>query len=218
MPNWGRIGKAIITGGGSEVARATGSKWGDLLDPTSWPGHLGGGVKKLGDMPMRKGDPEFRDVDQSGQLAELGGYGAQQFQDSGALRSQLQRQMSGQQSLSGEQLRQALGQNVAAQQSMAAGARGGNQAMMARQASMNAANMGAGLAGQQAMAGIAERQAAAQQLAGLRGQDLQAALGSLGTIEQQRGQRYAASLGVPSMLEGALGAGVGAASMAAKGG
>jgi hypothetical protein len=185
MPDWGRIGTAAGTWGLSELWRE--------------------GQKLAGD-PMRQGDDRFVDVDRTGQLAELGGYGSQRFRDDGALRGQLQRQVSGQESLSGEQLRQGLQQNVAAQQSMAAGARGGNQAMAARGAAMNSANLGAGLSGQQAMAGIAERQAAAQGLAGLRGQDLQAALGSLGTIEQQRGQRYAASLGVPSQLEGAMGA------------
>jgi len=87
----------------------------------------------------------------------------------------------GRQSVSAEQLRQALGQNVAAQSSMAAGAAPQNQAMAALQASRNAMQLGSGLAGQQALAGIQERQAAQQALAQMliaqRQQDLQAALG-----------------------------------------
>lgn len=85
---------------------------------------------------------------------------------------------------SAEALRQGLMQNMAQQQSMAAGARGGNQVMAARNASMNAGRAGSGLAGQQALAGIRERQAAANALLGaqgqMRGQDLQAGLGGYG--------------------------------------
>lgn len=70
----------------------------------------------------------------------------------------------GGQSVSAEQLRQALGQNIGAQQSMAAGAAPQNQAMAALMASRNAMQLGSGLAGQQALAGIQERQAAQQAL------------------------------------------------------
>lgn len=127
---------------------------------------------------------------------------------------------TGKQSLSAEQLRQGLQQNVAAQRSMAAGARGGNAAMAQRQAMINASRMGAGLSGQQATAGIQERQAFAQALADLqtkrRQQELQAAIGSrgnqlqgLGSYEGNVTSRYGADLGVPSAGERAMGFGGG---------
>lgn len=87
---------------------------------------------------------------------------------------------SGQHSVSAEQLRQGLQQNLAAQQSMAAGAPAQNQAMAARQAMMNSGRLGAGLAGQQALAGLQERQQAqqalSQQYLQQRQQDLQGTL------------------------------------------
>lgn len=93
----------------------------------------------------------------------------------------LQAQAQGQNSVSAEQLRQALQQNYATQQSMAAGASPRNAAMAARTASIQSARLGAGLAGAQAQAGLQERNQAQQQYAqllqGLRGQDLQAATG-----------------------------------------
>lgn len=91
---------------------------------------------------------------------------------------------SGKHSVSAEQLRQGMQQNIAGQQSMAAGARPANAAMAARTAMMNSGRIGSGLAGQTALAGLMERQQAQQALAqlnlGQRGQDLQAALGSRG--------------------------------------
>jgi hypothetical protein len=94
---------------------------------------------------------------------------------------QLRRQANGQDSVSAEQLRQGLQQNVAAQRSLAAGAAPRNTAMAARTAAIQSGRLGAGMAGQQAIAGIQERQSANQSygnlLGNLRGQDLQAALG-----------------------------------------
>ena len=72
----------------------------------------------------------------------------------------MQRIARGQESVSAEQLRASLGQTMAQQRSMAAGAAPQNQAMANIQASRNAMNLGSGLAGQQAVAGIQERQAA----------------------------------------------------------
>jgi hypothetical protein len=181
-------------------------------------GHGRGVLDWLKEATKSRADNEFREVDPTGAMGYVGGEAGKfanesqgRFLDDSALRGQLQRQMSGEQSLSAEQLRQGLGQNLAAQQSMAAGARGGNQAMAARTAAMNSANLGAGLSGQQAMAGIAERQAAAQGLAGLRGQDLQATLGgrgqaldAFGQIEQQRGNRFDAMTQTPSGAERGL--------------
>lgn len=170
-------------------------------------------------------------VDESGELrgaaGEAGQFagGAQDnfARDRTAMRQteqMLRDRAMGKNSLSAEQLRQGLQQNVAAQRSMAAGARGGGQAAMMRQAMINSARMGAGLSGQQAMAGIAEQNAATDALARLqaqrRQQELNAALGArgqqiqgLGAYEGQLSSRYGADLGVPSGAERAMGLGQG---------
>jgi hypothetical protein len=87
----------------------------------------------------------------------------------------------GGQSVSAEQLRQALGQNLSAQRSMAASAAPRDSTMAALMASRNAMQLGSGLAGQQALAGMQERQAAQRALMEAlmqqRQQELQAALG-----------------------------------------
>lgn len=123
------------------------------------------------------------------QAAEAGGEGDETYQSyrdlgargNGALDA-LQAQAQGQNSISAEQLRQALGQNLAAQRSMAASAAPQNAAMAARTAAIQSARLGSGLAGQQALAGLQERNQAqaayGNLLQGLRGQDLNAALGS----------------------------------------
>lgn len=106
------------------------------------------------------------------------GYGAYGQQAQGAL-DYLQGQARGQNSVSAEQLRQALGQNQAAQMSMAAGASPQNASAAGRTAAIQMGRQGMGLAGQQATAGLAERNQANQQygslLGTLRGQDLSAA-------------------------------------------
>jgi hypothetical protein len=106
------------------------------------------------------------------------GYGQQGQQALGWL----QGQALGQNSVSALQLQQGIQQNIAAQQSMAAGAAARNQPMAARTAMINSMNLGSGLAGQQALAGLQERNQAqanyASLLQGLRGQDLNATLGS----------------------------------------
>lgn len=88
----------------------------------------------------------------------------------------------GQNSVSAEQLKQGLAQNLANQQSMVAGASPNNAAMAARTAAIQSGRLGAGLAGQQAVAGLQERNQAMQQYAAmieaLRQQELQAALQS----------------------------------------
>lgn len=117
---------------------------------------------------------DFANVGQQGYAAMTGE--AQQSRD------YLRRLASGQDSLSGEQLRQGLQQNLAAQRSMAAGASPQNSAMAARTAAMQMGRLGAGMSGQAALAGIQERQAAQQGLANLimqqRQQDMGVALGS----------------------------------------
>ena len=88
----------------------------------------------------------------------------------------------GKNSLSAEQLRQGLQQQLGMQQSMAAGAPSSSAPMAARTAMTGAGRASSAMAGNAAMAGIAERNAAQQAwnqaILGARGQDLQAALGS----------------------------------------
>jgi hypothetical protein len=114
----------------------------------------------------------FADKSQ-GQFGALGNEAAQG-------RDYLRRIAGGQQSISAEQLRQGLQQNMAGQRSMAAGASPGNAPMAARSAAMNMARMGSGLAGQQAVAGMQERQNAQKALQDSimmqRQQELQASL------------------------------------------
>ena len=90
----------------------------------------------------------------------------------------------GRESVSAEQLRQALQQQQAQAQSMSQGGPASAAPMMARTALLGAGRASSAMAGQQALAGIQERQAAqqalAQMLLGQRGQDLQAALGGRG--------------------------------------
>jgi hypothetical protein len=138
-----------------------------------------------------------------GRMASGGEQWGQQQQQ---LANMLMGQASGQNSMSAEQLRQGQAMNVAAQQSMMAGARPGQGVAALRMGMGNVARSGYGLAGQQAMAGIAERQAAQQALAGVlgqaRGQDInasqqqqlaQALLGAQlqnAGMQQQGGQAY----------------------------
>lgn len=111
------------------------------------------------------------------------GYGAMTAEAQQA-RDYLRKIASGQESLSGEQLRQGLQQNMSAQRSMAASASPQNQAMAARTAAMNMGRLGAGMSGQAALAGIQERRAAQEGLSnmilGQRGQDIQVANGARG--------------------------------------
>jgi hypothetical protein len=134
-------------------------------------------------------DAQRANLNQQGQaasgFADQGqqGYGAM-TQESQQARDYLRKIASGQESLSGEQLRQGLALNMSAQRSMAASAAPQNQAMAARTAMMNMGRLGAGMSGQAATAGIQEREAAQQGLANMimqqRGQDMQVALGSRG--------------------------------------
>ena len=116
---------------------------------------------------------QFAEYNQ-GQYQQLAGEAAAQ-------RDALRRQASGQDSLSSEQLRQGLQQNLASQRSMAASAAPGNAAMAARNAAMNMGRAASGMSGAAATAGIQERRAAQDALSQMilqqRGQDLQGALG-----------------------------------------
>lgn len=194
--------------GGTNISGALGKVRDAITDPfkrTSQYGQVDPDGM-LGDQSRRAGG--FANAAQ-GQFGQLG-------RESAESRDHLRRLASGQDSISAEQLRQSLQQNLGGQMSMAAGARPGNAAMAARTAANNAANMGAGLAGQQAMAGIAERQAAQQSLANMlmqqRQQELQAALGArgqaiqgFGAMEQARTSRYGADMGTPTAAQSLLG-------------
>ncbi len=119
----------------------------------------------------------------AGQLAEYGSGGLQAMDaESATMRDALRRRASGADSLSAEQLRQGLGQQLSQQRSMAASASPQNGPMAARTAALAMGRASSGMAGNQAMAGIQERSAAEQALSQMimqkRQQDLQAALGS----------------------------------------
>lgn len=186
----------------------------DILDP----GGFHQDDDKLAKERAQMAEGLYGSVDQGGQIGRVSGQ-AEQFGQSGQAqygqltneaqraRLMLQRQALGQDSISAEQLRQGLQQNVAAQQSMAAGASPQNSAMAARTASNNAARLGGGLAGQQSLAGLQERQQAQmalnQAILGARQQDITATLGGqqqalsgYGANEQARTNRYGALLGV----------------------
>lgn len=109
------------------------------------------------------------------------GYG-QMSAEAAAQRDAFRRLASGQDSLSAEQLRQGLSQNMAAQRSMAASASPANAPMAALHAAQNMGRLGAGMSGQAALAGIQERNAAQKALADMilqqRQQDMNVALGS----------------------------------------
>lgn len=133
------------------------------------------------------------DLNQQGQAAgAFAGVGEQNYNnmtaEAQAARDYLRKLASGEQSVSAEQLRQGMQQNVNAQRSMAASAAPGNSAMAARNAAVQMGRAGAGLAGQQAVAGLQERQQAQmalnQAILGARGQDAQVGLGSRQTAIQ----------------------------------
>lgn len=168
--------------------------------------------------------------DQLGRSSRFGDAGEQGFGQLGAesagVRERLGRIATGQDSISAEQLRQGLQQNLAGMRSMAASAPPQNAAMAARTAMMTGGRQAAGMAGQQAIAGIAERQAADQSLGNMLGQqrnlELQAALGgrgqalgALGGIMGDQTNRYGIQQGSqePSGWEKALGAGMGIAGL-----
>jgi hypothetical protein len=134
------------------------------------------------------GDPagtkfRFGQGEAAGQFAGEGERGFRKLGHESALQRRYMEDIArGRESVSAMQLKNALGQNVAGQQAMAASARPGQGAMGARSAMMNAGRMGAGLAGQQATAGIQERQSAQNALNNMllqqRAQDMQVALNS----------------------------------------
>lgn len=205
------------------IGDAAGAVGGAFKSGAGWVSDQFDRGKKYGEI-----DPDGFLTGASGAAGKFADQSQRGFQAAGdrarATEDMWRRRAMGEDSLSAEQLRQGLQQNLAAQQSMAASARPGNAAMMARQASVNAANLGAGLSGQQATAGIAERQAALQGLAqhqqAMRGQDLQAVLGSrgqqiqgYGTLENARAGRFGASMNQPTFGERIVGGAMGLGSL-----
>jgi len=149
------------------------------------------GFKKLN--PITWGDDSASQLEQRADVRNQGGmaswYADQAQQGYGQLgteataaREALRRIATGQDSVSAEQLRQGLGENLSAQRSLVAAAPPQNAAMAARTAAIQSARLGSGLAGQQAVAGMQERQQAQRALAELilqqRQQDAQTALQS----------------------------------------
>ncbi len=149
------------------------------------PGPFGDMARRLAERGKNEKGALRDAANQAGDFANQGqaGYGgmtAEMAKDREALRALA----SGQNSIAAEQLRQGLGSQQAAQQSMAASASPQNAAMAARTAMNNMNRNAYGMAGNAAMAGIAERNAATQALAqmnlGQRGQDIDVGLGSRG--------------------------------------
>lgn len=123
--------------------------------------------------------------DQAAGAGNFAGQGEADFgqmtAETAARRRYLENVASGQHSISAEQLRQGLQQNMAQQRSMAAGASPGNAPMAARQAAMNMGRASSGMAGQAVTAGLQERRDAEAALARMlleqRGQDANVGLG-----------------------------------------
>lgn len=158
---------------------------------TIWDSTKDVAKKGYGWLTSPSGQQEL-DAERSAKLGALGDESAdfarQQQQQYGLLgqegnqeRDFLRSIARGEDSISAEQLRQGLQQNVAGQMAMANSARPGSGAMAARNAALNASRAASGLAGQQAVAGLQERQQAQRALMEAllrqRGQDLDALSG-----------------------------------------
>ncbi len=182
------VGLNLATGGGYGMNKLL-LKGGDYVAKQA-------GVDVLGD-PGADAEKErkrllYEQAAQAGDFANQGQAGYNNM--TGQMRAtnaHLRDQMMGRNSLSAEQLRQGLGQQMASQQAMAASANPGNAAMSARNAMNNMSRAGYGMSGQAAMAGIQERNAAANTLGQMnlaqRGQDMNVALGSRGNAMQGYG-------------------------------
>jgi hypothetical protein len=186
MPSWNgwkdTMQRLFVPGGGGS-------------DPNKSPWWDPGGKMQQdpgADAEKRRKELLYDQSSQAGSFADRSEEGFNRMgAESQASRDYLRRVASGQDSVSAEQLRQGLQQNLAGQRSMAAGASPQNSAMAARTAAMQSARLGSGLAGQQAVAGLQERQGAQKALADMimqqRQQDLQASLGSRGNAIQGYG-------------------------------
>lgn len=160
-----------------DYTKKIGQKVGDYFDPNTYLDDPGAEAEKKRKAMLAQ---------QAQQAGNFANYGQSQFQGVNQgmtdYRRQLQALASGQNSLSREQLRQGLGQQLAQQQAMAASANPNNAAMAARNAAQNMARASYGMSGQAAMAGIQERNQANQllgtALANQGNMNLQAALQS----------------------------------------
>lgn len=165
----------------------------DTFHPSRWGSDVKNGFTKLWHQsPFGEPDPSAPDRgllrDQAATASGFANEGQQGFNTLGTeatgARQYLRDQAEGKNSVSAEQLRQGLQQNLASQRSMAANASPGNAAMAARTSAMQGARLGYGLSGQQAVAGLQERQQAQQMLNDMimkqRQQELEAALQSRG--------------------------------------
>jgi hypothetical protein len=218
--DWSGAGEGAI--GGAVAGGAVGGPWGAVA------GGIGGGV--LGGLSggTDRSENAYTPVDPHGKLGQQSreaamfanqaeqGFGAM-GKESIAARQHLADQMRGKNSLSAEQLRQGLQQQLAMQQSMAASARPANAAMAARTAMIQGGRAASGLAGQQAMAGIAERNAAAQNLntalSQQRALEMQAAIQGransiqgYSNIENERTARFTGKMQQPTQMERYMGA------------
>jgi hypothetical protein len=171
------------------------------------------------------GDEDESAIDQRNQL-QLQGGAAANFANQGeagfaamgaesqGVRDHLGRVARGQESVSAEQLRQGLQQNLSAQRSMAASAAPRDASMAARTAAIQGGRMGMGLSGQQAVAGLQERQnaqnALGQMIMQQRQQDLQAATASRQAAIQAN-QAITPEGTWKDKWAGAIGTGIGAA-------
>lgn len=172
--DWGNLGKNFLNAVAPPTAffgSTQGSVAGQVLAD---PGQ---------DAERKRKELLYNQAGRAGAFARQGerGFGALGTQGNEALAG-LRATAMGQNSVSAEQLRQGLAQNLANQQSMVAGASPNNAAMAARTAAIQGGRLAAGLSGQQAVAGLQERNQAQQQYAALlealRQQELQAALQS----------------------------------------
>jgi hypothetical protein len=118
--------------------------------------------------------------------------------DQAAQVDRLTRRATGRDSVTGLQLRQAMGQGLAQQRALAASARPGQGALAARMAAQNAGTLTQGLAGQAALARMQEQRDVESQLAGVvqgaRGQDYQYGFGNAGLSLQQQQQNDQAEM------------------------
>lgn len=162
--------------------------WKSLQRPGDRWYNKGGGAN-----PLNWGDESASAKQQRDNLGNQAGMGSE-FADIGqqnygqgtaaidAANEALRRRANGQDSLSGEQLRQGLQQQYAMNRSQVAAASPQNAAMAARTGMIQSGRAAATMSGQAAMAGIAERQAAQDALARAllekRQQDAQVALQS----------------------------------------
>jgi hypothetical protein len=181
-------------------------KWGDLYGKTLGDEDESAIAQRDALNAQAAASGSFADRGQN-QFRQLGGEAAD-------VRKYLGGVAQGQNSISAEQLRQGLQQNMAAQRSMAASAAPRDSAMAARTAAIQSGRLGAGMSGQAALAGLQERRDAQSALGNMlmqqRQQELNAALGGRQTAIQ--GYQNITPEGTwKDKWAGAIGTGVGAA-------